>query len=73
MEISDYDLGLAVGWALCWDAFAGLIGGRIFSALPDEVELARWSVRGQPRSRATFGLPHPGDFPGRVRTGQRVA
>jgi hypothetical protein len=24
----------------------------------------RWSVRGEPRTRATFGQPHPADFPG---------
>jgi hypothetical protein len=23
-----------------------------------------WSVRGEPRTRDTFGLPAPGDFPG---------
>ena len=23
-----------------------------------------WNVRGEPRTRATFGQPHPGDFPG---------
>lgn len=23
-----------------------------------------WSLRGEPRTRATFGLPHPQDFPG---------
>jgi hypothetical protein len=23
-----------------------------------------WSVRGEPRSRETFGRPHPDDFPG---------
>lgn len=27
-------------------------------------EAERWNVRGTPRSRETFGLPHPGDFPG---------
>lgn len=27
-------------------------------------EQVRWSVRGEPRTRATFGQPHPGDFPG---------
>lgn len=23
-----------------------------------------WELRGEPRTRATFGRPHPGDFPG---------
>lgn len=24
----------------------------------------RWELRGEPRTRATFGQPHPDDFPG---------
>ena len=31
---------------------------------PRDIELDRWAVRDQPRTRATFGLPHPDDFPG---------
>jgi hypothetical protein len=31
--------------------------------LPREVE--RWAVRGEPRTRAEFGKPHPGDYPGK--------
>lgn len=27
-------------------------------------EETRWSLRGEPRTRATFHLPHPADFPG---------
>lgn len=27
-------------------------------------EETSWSVRGEPRTRATFGHPHPGDFTG---------
>lgn len=27
-------------------------------------EARRWNVRGEPRTRATFGLPHPDDFQG---------
>ena len=30
-----------------------------------EVEARRWIVRGEKRTRATFGDPHPGDFRGR--------
>lgn len=29
------------------------------------VERGRWWLRGEPRTRATFGQPHPDDFPGR--------
>lgn len=28
------------------------------------LEERRWTVRDQPRTRATFALPHPADFPG---------
>jgi hypothetical protein len=31
---------------------------------PRDTELDRWTVRGQPRTRATFADPHPDDFPG---------
>ena len=36
------------------------------AAGPDDMvrEEVMWSVRGEPRTRATFGLPHPLDFPG---------
>jgi hypothetical protein len=30
-----------------------------------EVERRRWTVRGEARTRATFGEPHPADYPGR--------
>ena len=33
------------------------------AAEPEE----RWRVRGQQRTRETFGQPHPRDFPGRQR------
>jgi hypothetical protein len=32
-----------------------------------EIEAARWEVRGERRTRETFGYPHPADFPGRSR------
>ena len=32
-----------------------------------ETEARRWTLRGEPRTRETFGLPHPDDFPGRGR------
>ena len=31
---------------------------------PGDVPEARWSVRGEPRSRQRFADPHPGDFRG---------
>jgi hypothetical protein len=31
-------------------------------------EHIRWSVRGEPRHRRSFGLPHPGDFRGGLPT-----
>ncbi len=31
---------------------------------PPEPGDPRWELRGQPRTRATFADPHPGDFPG---------
>lgn len=36
------------------------------AAGPDDTvrEEVTWNVRGEPRTRATFGLPHPMDFPG---------
>jgi hypothetical protein len=30
-----------------------------------EIEARRWTVRGEPRTRATFGQPHKDDYPGR--------
>ena len=29
-----------------------------------ELERRRWMVRGEPRTRADFADPHPGDYPG---------
>lgn len=40
----------------------------IASYVPPRRELTheetRWTLRGQPRTRATFSQPHPADFPG---------
>lgn len=33
----------------------------------DELEARRWTLRGEQRTRETFGLPHPADFTGRSR------
>jgi hypothetical protein len=30
------------------------------------IEARRWTVRGEPRTRATFGQPHKDDYPGRA-------
>jgi hypothetical protein len=32
-----------------------------------ELERKRWTVRGEPRTRETFGLPHPDDYRARER------
>jgi len=66
-----YVRGLADGVALgrrleaaerdrAWDAIAGPIS-RIDPAFMSR----RWAVRGEPRTRETFGRAHPGDFKGR--------
>jgi hypothetical protein len=36
----------------------------LLSSKPSDIELERWSVRGEPRTRARFADPHPDDFPG---------
>jgi hypothetical protein len=33
----------------------------------EEIEARRWELRGEQRSRETFGQTHPGDFTGRSR------
>ena len=38
-----------------------------------EVDRCRWIVRGEERTRATFGQPHPDDFPGAGRGRRNVA
>jgi hypothetical protein len=30
-----------------------------------QLEARRWELRGEQRTRATFGLPHPDDYPGK--------
>ncbi len=44
---------------------AGLIALATAGPSHDELERKRWILRGQQRTRATFGLPHPDDFAGR--------
>jgi hypothetical protein len=48
---------------------AGQLAENNISA-PDLPGDPMWEVRGEPRTRATFGLPHPGDF---IGTGQTPA
>jgi hypothetical protein len=38
-----------------------------------DVDRRRWTVRRERRTRATFGDPHPGDFPGREQAGRPAA
>jgi hypothetical protein len=33
----------------------------------EEIEARRWELRGEQRTRETFGRPHPADFTGRTR------
>jgi hypothetical protein len=71
-----YQRGLADGIALgrrlegverdaAWNAIARPVarGGPSY----DELERKRWAVHGEPRTRETFGLPHPDDYKGRER------
>jgi hypothetical protein len=46
-----------------WNAIARPVarGGPAYA----EIERKRWTVRGEVRTRETFGQPHPGDYPGR--------
>ena len=55
-----------------WRVAAGRV--RVVAASPSraEVEARRWSVRGEQRTRETFGCPHRDDYPGRAH-GRRAA
>ena len=46
-----------------WNAIARPVarGGPAYA----EIERKRWTVRGEQRTRETFGQPHPGDYLGR--------
>jgi len=50
-----------------WRVAAGRV--RVAPASPTraEVEARRWKVRGEHRTRETFGRPHRDDFPGRAQ------
>lgn len=60
-----YDAGRADEGAERDQAWATIAGpasrGRPFA----ELELKRWAVRGEPRTREAFSQPHPGDYQGR--------
>lgn len=45
-----------------WNRIARPIARSSTSAA--ELEAKRWTVRGERRTRETFGQPHPGDYPG---------
>lgn len=68
-ELAAWRAGYAAGRAderravdRAWSARAPLK----VSDSPDlaELEALRWELRGEPRTRETFGLPHPDDYPG---------
>jgi hypothetical protein len=56
-----------------WRVAAGRV--RVMAASPPwaEVEARRWSVRGEQRTRETFGRPHRGDYPGRAQERRAAA
>jgi hypothetical protein len=56
-----------------WRVAAGRV--RVVSASPThaETEVRRWMVRGEQRTRETFGQPHAADFPGRTHERRAAA
>ena len=70
-EWAAYRAGLEAGYGLGADEtvaqLADQVGRRLTPARPTELDTARWSVRGEPRTRATFGEPRRDDYPGRPR------
>lgn len=65
-----WEAGRAAGWAdgylqCASDVKAAEHGIADHLARAAEIERGRWRLRGQARSRRTFGQPHPGDYPGR--------
>jgi hypothetical protein len=56
-----------------WRVAAGRV--RVMAASPsrDEVEARRWSVRGEQRTRETFGRPHRDDYPGSAQERRAAA
>jgi hypothetical protein len=46
--------------AASWREVAGF-----FARNDGELERRRWAVRGEPRTRAEFSQPAPGDYPGK--------
>lgn len=64
-------LGVAVGRRQVLDEEAAAqraVAGMVLAGdlrTYSQIEAARWTVRGQRRTRETFGQPHPGDYLGR--------
>lgn len=72
-----YERGRADGWREGYERGARLLEAEWPSVVapvtadrPDYagLERLRWMLRGEQRTRETFGRPHPGDFPGRKET-----
>jgi hypothetical protein len=68
-----YQAGMEAGLARvigadeeAWRAAPGRIRVTPAGPVRAEVEARRWAVRGDQRTRETFGLPHPDDFRGRA-------
>jgi hypothetical protein len=74
-----YRLGREDGWRAgyetaraeldaAWHAVAARVARGASDPTYAELERRRWTVHGEPRTRETFGLPHPADRrPGRSR------
>lgn len=72
-----YEAGRAGGWREGYEHGARLLDTEwpaviapMLSGRPDhrELERRRWALRGEQRTRETFGDPHPDDFSGRKLT-----
>jgi hypothetical protein len=42
-----------------WNSWAAPLARRLADGV--DLQARRWKLRGEPRTRETFGLPHPGD------------
>lgn len=51
-----------------WPGLPWNRGQRDPATPPPTPEQQRWTVRDEPRTRAEFAAPHPGDFPGGLPT-----
>jgi hypothetical protein len=65
-ECAAFDRGVAYGYDRGYDdGIADRKREQQYMLEALQVHGRRWEVRGEPRSRETFGQPDPGDYPGR--------